>query len=580
MKERFIIAAGYSVPADIPTVTISGADVTAPTVTVAPRYKYTISGACGVAGATVTLDTGERTTSTGSTGTFTLPAVSNGTYTVTVTKTGYTFLPTTQSVTVQSANVTGINFAATTVKISVTITGEAKAGVTVSCTGQSDATTDADGYCEFAGLANGSYTVSYAKTGCAISPASSSVTIAGVSQSVTGITATQNDVSGTITGTVVTGVTVTLGSFGSMVTGAGGTFLFQAVPNDTYTLTAELDGYQFTNNNQSIVVDDDDEVATTMVCSAVKLDGYVLDGSDQPIEGVTITLTGGSTAETNVDGYWSFSPILDGEYTITPTKTGLVFTPTARDIIIDGESYTMGNFVGGSALPSTGLVGYWPLTDGSAADQSGNSHDMSITGALTANMTDPSGTENKVHAFNGSEGVYHADHADFDFSTDAFSISLWVCTTSGGAITAGPGSLVIKNAYTGVSPAGQYLWDLTIDARATQKWWKFYNDAAIPASQPVGIADMSSAGVGTGVWKHIVFTRSAAGATYLYFHNAKIGPLTACAGSFSNDKALGIGLANGASDSYGWKGGICHVRIYKGYVLTDEDVAALFNAKA
>ncbi len=42
----------------------------------------------------------------------------------------------------------------------------------------------------------------------------------------------------------------------------------------------------------------------------------------------------------------------------------------------------------------------------------------------------------------------------------------------------GTGGLIIKNAYSGVSPAGQYLWDLTIDARAAQKWWRFYNDSA------------------------------------------------------------------------------------------------------
>lgn len=580
MKERFIIAEGMILPASIDNITVAGADVTATPITVTPADKYTIAGICGVAGATLTLDTGETTTSTGATGVFTLPKVANGTYTVTATKTGYVFTPTTQSVVVRSANVTGVNFTASTVAISVTITGEAKAGVTVSCTGMTNQTTDADGYCEFAGVSNGAKTVAYAKTGCAFTPASSAVTIAGVSQAITGIVGTQNNVTGAVTGTGKAGVTMTLGSFGTATTDAGGLYSFEAVPNDTYTLTAAKAGYEFTNNDQSIVVDDDDEIATTMACSAVTMDGYVLDGSDQPIEGVTITITGGATSETNADGYWSFSPILDGEYTITPTKTGLAFTPSARDTLVDGESFTMGNFVGASALPSTGLVGYWPLTAGSADDQSGNNHDMTVVGALTANMTDPAGNANNVHTFTGSEGCWAADHNDFDFSTDAFSISLWVCTTNGGAITAGPGSLVIKNAYTGVSPAGQYLWDLTLDARAAQKWWRFYNDSATPATQPTAIADMVNVTVGTGVWKHIVFTRSAAGATYLYFHNAKIGPLTACAAPFSNDKALGIGLAYGASDSYGWKGGICHVRIYKGYVLTDADVTTLFNAKA
>lgn len=580
MKERFIIAAGYSLPADIPAVTISGADVTVSPVTVTPSNKYTISGVCGVAGATITLDTGETATSTGATGAFTLPQVANGTYTVTVSKTGYVFTPSSISVVVQSANVTGTNFTAATVSISVTITGEAKAGVTVSCTGMDAQTTDADGYCIFAGLSNGAKTVAYSKTGCVFTPASSAVTVAGVSQSVTGIVGTRNDVTGAVTGTAKAGLTVTLGSFGTATTDAGGLYSFEAVPNDTYTLTCEKDGYHITGTGQSIAVNNDDVVAVTMTITPCVLSGYVVDSGDTGIEGVTITLTGGETTETNVDGYWSFSPVLDGEYTVTPTKTGLVFVPTSRDETISGNSHTVSDFVGGSALPSTGLVGYWPLTDASAADSSGKSHDMTVVGSLTANMTDPFGTANKAHAFTGSEGCWVSDHDDFDFGTDAFSLSLWVCTTNGGAITAGPGSLIIKNAYSGVSPAGQYLWDLTIDARAAQKWWRFYNDSATPATQPVGLADMVNVTVGTGVWKHIVFTRSAAGATYLYFHNAKIGPLTTCGASFNNDKALGIGLAYGAADSYGWKGGICHVRVYKGYVLTDADVEALFNAKA
>ncbi len=65
---------------------------------------------------------------------------------------------------------------------------------------------------------------------------------------------------------------------------------------------------------------------------------------------------------------------------------------------------------------------------------------MTVVGSLTANMTDPFGTANKAHAFTGSEGCWVSDHDDFDFGTDAFSLSLWVCTTNGGAITAGPGA--------------------------------------------------------------------------------------------------------------------------------------------
>jgi len=83
-----------------------------------PTQTYSISGAitpaAGGSGATVTLSgTATGTTTANSTGSYSFAGLANGTYAITPGRTGYTFSPSAQGVTVSGANVTGINFTAT-----------------------------------------------------------------------------------------------------------------------------------------------------------------------------------------------------------------------------------------------------------------------------------------------------------------------------------------------------------------------------------------------------------------------------------------------------------------------------------
>lgn len=76
-----------------------------------PVATYSISGSAGTFSATVTAGS-QGATSDGANN-YTISGLANGTYTVTPSKTGCTFSPASTSVTVSSANVTGINFTAT-----------------------------------------------------------------------------------------------------------------------------------------------------------------------------------------------------------------------------------------------------------------------------------------------------------------------------------------------------------------------------------------------------------------------------------------------------------------------------------
>jgi hypothetical protein len=109
--------AGYTFSPTSASVTVNGANATASAfaATGSPT-TYTISGTItGVVGATVTLSSGGSTVATITSGasgtTYSFTNVPNGSYTVTPSLAGYTFAPTSASVTVSGANVTGANFA-------------------------------------------------------------------------------------------------------------------------------------------------------------------------------------------------------------------------------------------------------------------------------------------------------------------------------------------------------------------------------------------------------------------------------------------------------------------------------------
>jgi hypothetical protein len=163
--------------------------------------NYSISGTVSgdvASGVTVTLSgDSSGSTTTDSSGNFSFTGAANGSYTLTASKSGYTFSPTSISVTVNSANVTGQNFTATiiassTYSISGTVSGAVLSGVTITLTGtgSSSATTNSSGNFSFTGAVNGSYTLTPSKTGYTFSPTVRSITVNGANITGQNFTAT------------------------------------------------------------------------------------------------------------------------------------------------------------------------------------------------------------------------------------------------------------------------------------------------------------------------------------------------------------------------------------------------------
>jgi hypothetical protein len=113
---------------------------------------YSISGTVSGAGATTVTLSGPvaRSSTTDSLGKFTFASLPNGSYVVAPSKSGYTFTPSTKSVTINSASVTGVNFTGTAVANSISHT--------VSLSWNASTSTNIKGYYVYrADIAGGAY---------------------------------------------------------------------------------------------------------------------------------------------------------------------------------------------------------------------------------------------------------------------------------------------------------------------------------------------------------------------------------------------------------------------------------------
>jgi uncharacterized protein (TIGR03437 family) len=338
---------------------------------------WTITGSLGSSGsgATMTLSGPVSATITAdASGNYIFSGVANGTYTVTPSKSGYTFSPTSQSVTISSANLTAINFTAQSVAQTWAVSGtispsSAGSGATVKLGGASSATAtaDASGNYTFSGLANGTYTVTPSKTGYTFSPSSQSVTMS--SANLTAINFTAQSVSQTwaVSGTISpssagSGATVKLGgaSSATVTADASGNYTFSGLANGTYSVTPSKSGYTFGPTSQSVTMSGANLTAINFTAQPMS-QTWTISGTISPSSigsGATVTLGGASSATATADasGNYAFTGLANGTYTVTPSKSGYTFSPANQSVTINGANLSGINFTGNGQTASPTIL--------------------------------------------------------------------------------------------------------------------------------------------------------------------------------------------------------------------------------
>lgn len=239
------------------------------------------------------------------------------------------------------------------------------AGATISLSGAASATATADGSgaYSFGALANGTYTVTPSHTGYSFSPVSQNVTVSG--NNVTGLNFTATvqtgqtyTVSGTITPTVGgSGTTVTLSgaATGATTANSSGGYTFTGLVNGTYAVTPSRTGYTFSPVSQSATINGANVTGLNFTATAQGGQTFSLSGTISPTTGgagATVTLSGAvsATAAANSSGTYTFTGLINGSYTVTPSHTGYSFTPASLSKTVSGANVTGVNF---TAVPLT-----------------------------------------------------------------------------------------------------------------------------------------------------------------------------------------------------------------------------------
>lgn len=308
---------------------------------------FTISGTVTLNGAGlqgVTVTAGTKSATTAANGAYTITGLSAGTYTVTPSLSGYTFSPTSASVTITNANISGKDFTATAVadtySISGTVTQNAVGlgGVTISV-GSVSTTTLGNGTYTLSGLAPGNYTITPSLNGFTFSPTSRPVTIVNANLSGQNFTATSGGSTFSISGTVtangggLSGVTVSAGGHSSTTTGLG-TYTISGLAAGTYTVTPTKTGYSFSPSSTSATISSANLSAVNFTATATtfNITGRItLNGGG--LGGVLVS-TSGATATTSGSGDYVLSGLLAGSYTVTPSLSGYTFSPTSRGVSV------------------------------------------------------------------------------------------------------------------------------------------------------------------------------------------------------------------------------------------------------
>ena len=131
-------------------------------------------------------------------------------------------------------------------------------------------------------------------------------------------------------GDALQGVTVSIvgNSFSNRTeTNADGYYEFTNLAAGYYTLAYEKEGYQTDTLDINLKENDVQDLGTLTLGKTVQttISGYVVDEDENALQGVTVTIEGSifsASTETNTDGYYEFTNLAAGNYTLTYEKEG------------------------------------------------------------------------------------------------------------------------------------------------------------------------------------------------------------------------------------------------------------------
>jgi len=160
---------------------------------------------------------------------------------------------------------------------------------------------------------------------------------------------------------------------------ANGNYSFTGLGNGTYTVTPSKSGFTFSPTSQQVTISGLDQTVPAFNATAQT---WTISGTISPSGssvGTLVTLSGPNqltlTTTPTATGYYSFTGLLNGSYTVTPSNSGYTFSPTSQTVAVNGANMPNINFTGQTQPPppsgSDWLThGHDPQRSGDAAGES------------------------------------------------------------------------------------------------------------------------------------------------------------------------------------------------------------------
>ncbi len=240
--------------------------------------------------------------------------------------------------------------------VSGTITNGAGATVALSGCATATTTADASGNYSFSGVPNGTCTITPTLLGFGMSPTN---WVIGVNEgNATGVNFTATAMTWTISGTVAgaggNAATVTLsgGASATVTADASGNYSFTGLVNGAYTVTPSKTGFAYTPGGMPVTVSNASMTGVNFSTITYTVSGTI---SGPGGNAATVSLGGAATATVTADasGNYSFTGLVNGAYTVTPSHTGFAFTPVSQPVTVNGANVSAVNFTSSAGTTYT-----------------------------------------------------------------------------------------------------------------------------------------------------------------------------------------------------------------------------------
>ncbi|TAE23097.1 MAG: T9SS C-terminal target domain-containing protein [Candidatus Kapaibacterium sp.] len=347
-----------------------------------PEQRYSVAGriTLGEQGlANVVVSTATQTTRTDSLGRFTLGNLPSGRYTLAPSLQGFIFAPTSASVVVSNANISNVNFVASSLNTAsmlaingrIVQNGEGLGGITIavrSSTGTlvQNQTSAPNGTFRALVPTTGTYMLIPTSDNFTFSPTSQTVRLTSTTLTISDFQATRSfAIRGRITrnAQAIQGQKITLLPDGrETLTDANGNYTFTRLTASRYRIVpnTRFDG-SFTPRRADLLLSADivrdfalNPVRQYRVSGTIRsLSGTVLRNAQVQITGTTF-----ATTQTNLLGEYSFM-LQSGAYKLAPRAEGYGFSPvelniTVADTAISNLDFTAGAVINGRILAESG----------------------------------------------------------------------------------------------------------------------------------------------------------------------------------------------------------------------------------